>query len=130
MRPSTMLAATLVAASPALAQTVNWGAAEAVTVQLSSFAYTPATVRLRAGQPVRLTLVNAGSGGHDFSAPEFFAAASVRPEDRVLVRRGSVEVGRRSTVTVSLVPRAGRYRLRCTHFLHSGFGMTGEIVVE
>nr|MCU0948618.1 cupredoxin domain-containing protein [Porphyrobacter sp.] len=63
MRPSTILAAALVAASPALAQTVNWGAAEAVTVQLSSFAYTPATVRLRAGQPVRLTLVNASSGG-------------------------------------------------------------------
>jgi plastocyanin len=116
--------------APALAQTIAWASAVPINVALSSFAYTPGTVRMPAGQPVRLTLANGGSGGHNFAAPEFFAAATIRPEDRALVRRGIVEVRGRQTLVVALVPRAGRYRLRCTHLLHTGLGMSGEIVVE
>jgi plastocyanin len=101
-----------------------------VTVQLSSFAFAPSTITLRAGEPVALRLVNRGSGGHNFAAPAFFAAARLDPRSSALVRRGAVEVGSRKTVEVRLVPAAGRYRLRCTHLLHSTFGMTGEIVVE
>lgn len=101
-----------------------------VTVRLSSFDFAPSTIRLRAGAPVVLRLVNSGKGGHNFAAPAFFAAARIDPQSAVLVRRGAVEVGSRRSVDVRLVPAAGRYRLRCTHLLHSAFGMTGEIVVE
>jgi plastocyanin len=101
--------------------------AATVEVQLSSFAFTPRTIRLRAGAPVSLRLTNTGRGGHNFSAPEFFAAA--QPTGATL-RDGAIEVPSRQTVEVRLVPRRGTYRLRCTHTLHTSFGMRGEIVVE
>lgn len=101
-----------------------------VTVRLTSFDFAPSTIRLQAGRPVMLHLVNAASGGHDFSAPAFFAAARIDPGSAGRVRRGGVEVRGRSSVDVRLVPAAGRYRLRCTHLLHSTFGMSGEILVE
>lgn len=98
-----------------------------VEVQLSSFDFRPETIRLRAGQPIVLHLVNTGNGGHNFAAPQFFAAASGVSG---AVRRGTVEVAAHQAVDVRLTPARGRYRLRCTHTLHSTFGMRGEIVVE
>jgi plastocyanin len=130
MRLPIIIAASLAIAAPALAQGINWATATPVTVALSSFAYAPSTVRMPAGVPVRLVLTNDSSGGHNFAAPEFFAAATVREEDRASIRRGAVEVRRGSGVTVTLIPRAGRYRLRCTHLLHTSFGMSGDIIVE
>jgi plastocyanin len=125
-------AAALVMALPAsaLAQEPDWSRAPTVTVTLSSFDYTPATIRLRAGEPVVLRLVNASGKGHDFSAPEFFAAAQLRASDRALLAKGTIEVKGKAAREVALRPAAGRYRLRCTHFMHSAFGMKGEIVVE
>jgi len=98
-----------------------------VEVQLSSFDFTPATIRLRAGEPVVLRLVNTGSGGHNFAAPEFFAAAAGVSGP---VNRGAVEVAGHRSADVRLTPTRGSYRLRCTHTLHSTFGMRGRILVE
>jgi plastocyanin len=102
-------------------------ASRTVEVQLSSFDFTPSTIHLRAGQPVTLHLVNSGNGGHNFSAPEFFAAAT-----RVSgpVNRGTVEVSGHQSVDVTLTPAHGSYHLRCTHTMHTAFGMRGEIAVE
>ena len=115
------------AAAPA--QT-DWSRAAQVTVALSSVDYTPSTIRLRAGVPTVVRLVNSSSGGHNFAAPAFFAASRIEPESAARVRRGAVELRGRQSTELRLVPAAGRYRLRCTHLLHSTFGMTGEIVVE
>ena len=123
-----LLAALLLAAPAATAQ--HSPPAETVAVGLSSFDFTPRTIRLRAGVPVVLRLENRGSGGHDFSAPAFFAAARLDRASAAFVRRGSVEVPSRSTREVKLTPARGRYRLRCTHMFHSALGMRGEIVVE
>jgi plastocyanin len=101
-----------------------------VAVALSNFAFAPGEVRIPAGRPVALVLTNDGSGGHDFAAPEFFAAARVDPADAARLRRGRVEVPKGQTVTLRLVAAPGRYALKCTHFLHAGFGMTGSIIVE
>ena len=60
-------------AAPALAAAQS---PRTVEVRLSSFDFTPNEIRLRAGEPVTLHLVNNGRGGHNFSAPQFFAAAS------------------------------------------------------
>jgi plastocyanin len=118
-----LLAAPLAAQAPA---------PERVTVTLSSFAFAPATLTLRHGQPYVLRLENSAGGGHNFAAPEFFAAARIDPRDQPLLRRGAVEVEGKSAVDIRLVapPTPGRYALRCTHFLHTGFGMKGAIVVE
>lgn len=122
MRAAIALLLTL--AAPAAAQPA--GAVPTVDVALSSFAFAPDTIRLRAGAPVVLRLTNSGRGGHNFSAPEFFAAAQ---PSGAAIRNGAIEVPSRQTVSVRVVPRRGTYRLRCTHTFHSAFGMRGRIVV-
>ena len=117
-------------AAPAAAAQTDWGHAQAVDVRLSSFDFNPDSIRLRAGQPVVLRLVNASGGGHNFSAPQFFATSQVEGADRANIRRGAVEVPGRETREIHLVPQRGRYRLRCTHAFHTTFGMSGEIIVE
>ncbi|HKR25528.1 MAG TPA: cupredoxin domain-containing protein [Allosphingosinicella sp.] len=111
----------------ALLLTAAQDAPREVEVRLSNFAFAPETVRLRAGEPVVLRLVNGGSGGHNFSAREFFAAAQGVAGP---VENGTVELPGHRSVEVRLTPTRGSYRLRCTHTLHSTFGMTGRIVVE
>jgi len=119
-----MLAPLVAAASP------SWDRARPVEVDLASFAFSPSTIRLRAGVPVTLHLVNTGRGGHNFSAPQFFAAATVRPGTIGRLHSGTIEVGSNSSADVTLVPAAGHYPLKCTHPLHSLMGMHGEIIVE
>ena len=114
-------------AAPAAAQP-EWSHAARVEVKLASFSFDPKVVHLHAGQPVLLHLVNAASGGHDFAAKEFFAASTLR--DPASVERGRIELGGHESRDVALVPRAGRYPLKCTHMFHQTFGMTGEIVVD
>jgi plastocyanin len=102
--------------------------AEIITVRLSSFAFNPDQLRLRVDVPVRLHLENQSSGGHNFSAPAFFAAG-IYPTGSP-PQNGKVEVAGKSSVDITLTPRApGTYKVECTHFLHSLFGMTGTIVV-
>ena len=114
----------------AAAQAPDWAHAQRVDVQLSSFAFTPSTLHLRAGRPVLLHLVNTGSGGHDFTAPNFFAAAQVRPQDRAAVGKGSVGLSGHQSADIALVPRAGHYPLKCSHTFHKTFGMSGQILVD
>lgn len=122
-----LLSALLVAAGPTLAQTA--AAPRTVEVDLASFSFTPSTIQLRAGEPIVLKLVNTGRGGHNFSAPEFFAAARLAP-GQAAVPGGAVEVPTRQTVEVRLTPARGHYALRCTHTLHAMFGMRGAIEVR
>jgi plastocyanin len=132
MKPSLRIAALAAAfalSAPALAQP-DWSHAARVDVALSSFKFAPATLRLHAGQPVILHLQNTGSGSHDFSAPAFFKAARVRPQDTAKLAGGSVDVDGHGYVDVALVPAAGTYPLRCTHAFHAMFGMKGSIVVQ
>ena len=99
-------------------------------VVLADFSYSPKTIRLNAGQKVMLRLTNQGSGGHNFAAPDFFRRAQLDPATAPLINKGKVEVKKGAAVDLMLTPAAGRYKLKCTHFLHSGFGMKGLIVVE
>lgn len=118
---------TMLLVLPAVTAAQEGGSARRIEVQLSSFDFTPSTISLRAGQPAVLHLVNTGNGGHNFAAPQFFAAATGVSGP---VRNGTIEVGGHQSVDVRLTPARGHYRLRCTHTLHSTFGMRGEIVVE
>jgi uncharacterized cupredoxin-like copper-binding protein len=99
-------------------------------VVLANFSFSPASLHLAAGKPVRLHFVNRGSGGHNFAAPEFFAAARIDPASRTAVRGGKIELKKGQSADVLLTPAKGHYDARCTHFLHTGFGMKGEISVE
>jgi uncharacterized cupredoxin-like copper-binding protein len=130
MKRSLLLAALGLAAIAPAAAEPNWAQAPRVTIGLSSFKFAPAIIHLRAGQPVVLHLENSGSGGHDFSAPGFFKAAQVRPQDGGKIAGGSVDVAGNESVDIALVPAAGTYALRCTHAFHTMFGMKGSIVVQ
>ena len=102
-------------------------AARTVEITLSNFDFTPGTIRLRAGEPIVLHLVNTAHGGHNFAAPEFFAAASGVSGP---VADGKVELHGNQSVDIRVTPARGQYHLRCTHTMHTAFGMSGEIDVE
>jgi uncharacterized cupredoxin-like copper-binding protein len=103
---------------------------DAIEVVLTNFEFTPSTIPMIHGRDYALTLMNRASGGHNFAAAAFFAAATVAPADRARVVDGTVEVPPGQSVTIHLVaPAAGRYKVRCTHTFHTMFGMKGAIVV-
>lgn len=106
--------------------------ASTIVVQLSNFKFTPSTIVLDHGRPYVLRLVNAASGGHDFTAPAFFAASRIAPEDRGMVMEGEVEVHAGMTHDIHLTAPAapGRYKLKCSHSFHKLFGMSGTIIVR
>jgi plastocyanin len=119
----------------ALALSVPVTAAEApakVTVTLANFSFTPADLHLHAGQPVTIHFTNGGSGGHDFTAPEFFAAATMDAANRARIEgaKGRVSLGKGESSDVTLTPSAGTYKAHCSHFMHSSLGMTGKVVVD
>lgn len=119
---------------PLLALTASSAMAQAtatIPVVLSNFRFTPNDIVLQHGQPYVLWLSNDASGGHNFTATSFFAAASVAAADQPLIKKGSVEVPAGQLREIHLVaPRPGQYDLKCTHFLHASFGMKGTIVVQ
>ncbi|MBV8092979.1 MAG: cupredoxin domain-containing protein [Acetobacteraceae bacterium] len=105
------------------------GVSETITVRMSNFAFDPEYLRLKAGVPVRFRFLNESRGGHDFSAPAFFAASSTLPGSSA-PPNGDVAVGAHQTVEIVVVPlKPGTYPLKCTHFLHSFFGMHGTVEV-
>jgi plastocyanin len=103
--------------------TVAADAPPRVEITLANFKFAPELIRLKAGQSVTLHFVNQGSGGHNFAAPEFFAGVAG-------VKGGKIELGKGESRDVTMTPRAGTYAVRCTHFLHTSFGMKGSIVVQ
>lgn len=119
-------AALLLASTPSSAQQTGPAVVE---LQLKNYAFTPSTVHLRRGVPVVLRLVDA-SGSHSFSAPELFAASTLDPATAALIRNGKVEVPP-DGVELRLTPNTpGSYVFRCTHFMHSAFGMKGTAIVD
>jgi len=102
-----------------------------IDITLTNFSFTPSEIRLKAGEPVRLRFSNNASGGHDFTAKEFFAAATMDSAVRKrLGKKGRLSLKGGASADIMLTPAPGTYKLRCTHFLHSSFGMTGTILVE
>ena len=103
-----------------------------VNVQLSNFKFTPNAIVLDHGKSYLLRLQNVSDGGHDFTAPEFFAASSIAAQDRRMVTAGEVEVHPGMVHEIHLVAPAapGRYKVKCTHSFHKMFGMSGTISVR
>ena len=104
---------------------------EVIQVNLSNDAFAPSSLQLHANTTYRLRLTNTSHSGHDLDAPQLFAASSIAPADQSKVADGEIEVDSGQTVEVTFTPtKTGTYKFRCSHFLHSAFGMTGEAVVQ
>lgn len=128
-----LVIALLLAVYPAmpLAQPTVQASETTLTVELSNFKFTPERLTLRQGEHYRIRFVNVVGKGHDFVAREFFASSTLSPEDSAKIDKGRVRLRGGESVEVALTPnRAGVYKVHCSHFMHSAFGMTGSIVVR
>ncbi len=130
MKAFAALAGVLCATAVGGATADEWAAAPVVEVRLSSYSFAPATLRLRASEPVRLKLVNASQMQHAFAAPAFFGAGQVRDRDRKLLQGGRVLVPAGSVREITVLPAAGRFSLKCSNRVHKMIGMSGQIIVE
>lgn len=119
----------LLIASPAAAAP-DWRQARDYEVRLSGNDIEPRRIELRAGEPVRLRLVNISETGHSFSASGFLSRAQLRGRDRRWISGGSIAVPAGEVREVVLVPAPGRYRARCGNILHRILGMSSEIIVQ
>ena len=125
-----LLLVAMLLAVPAAAAEPEWHAAREYDVLLRPYDYEPATIRLEAGEPVRLTFINQGQATFSFSAEDFFRAARIRSGDAEAVAGGRIRVEPGAHRTIALVPAAGQYRAHSANLLHRLWGMRAEIIVE
>ena len=90
-----------------------------IQITLSNFSFNPNMVRLQRNMTYAIHLTNSASGGHSFSAPGFFAAVTVAPEDRAKIVNGRIEIQAGQTVDITVTPMAGN--LRRLQPLHSTY---------
>ena len=110
---------------------VDWSKAETMQIDLTNFAFSPASIHLKQGTAYRLHFVNQSSGGHDFTAKDFFAAAALDPATAGAVTNGTVRLAGNQTVDIDLIAsQTGHFEAHCSHLMHATLGMTGEVVVE
>ena len=121
------LAALAIATIPRMAAAQT---GESITITLTDYAFSPASLALKAGTVYRLHFTNAGSKDHNFTAPQFFAASQIAPDDQAKVKRGTIAVDEGQEVEVTLTPVTGSYAFTCTHFMHKMMGMHGSITVQ
>jgi len=115
--------------APLLLLTAAAPAEQRIDVALSNFKFTPSTITLKHGQAYVLHLTS--SGGHAFAAKAFFDAATMRKAERAKAPGGKIGLDSDNSVEVHFIaPKAGTYKITCTHFLHTSFGMTGSFVVR
>ena len=127
----TTLFAAALAAGVSYAQPPEWSHAQSISVAMANFKFNPSTLTLQRGTPYLVHFTNTASGGHDFVAKEFFASATIAPEDRGKLKNGEVELSGGESADVHLVANSpGTYKSHCSHFMHSSFGMKGQIIVQ
>jgi plastocyanin len=114
-----LLAAACGAAQPAVAVAApGAGGAHQVTVTASEMAFSPATVEVRAGEAVKVTLVNRGLLDHNWQVR--LGGETVTVEARP----------RQSASTTFTAPAPGTYEVICSLPGHAQAGMTGTLVAR
>ncbi len=100
-----------------------------VDVVMVDYSFEPDHLTLRQGVLYQLHLENHGNETHEFTAPVFFATATI-DNSNVLDNKGSeitLQPGEKKDVF--LTPhKPGRYDLRCAD--HDWYGMVGGITVK
>jgi plastocyanin len=103
--------------------------AEPLTVLMLDNRFEPDHIVLHAGQLYELRLENHGKEMHQFTAPAFLKAATIR--DKRLLSNGGTDIvvqsGKSATVVLT-APGKGRYDLSCAD--HDWDGMIGSITVD
>jgi len=102
-----------------------------LSITLSNYSFTPNVLDLQAGVTYRMHFINGGSKDHNFSAPEFFAASQIAPDDQAKIGKGLVALDSGQSVDITITPdHPGTFPVECTHFMHKTMGMHGSITVR
>jgi len=124
------LIAFLFALVPPAEAAPDWRQSREYEILLSSYDIQPETMHFRAGEPLRLRLINNSNETHVFAARQFFGSSDVRPRERKLLSGGAVKVAPGETLEIVLVPRSGRYRAGSTSLFSRLMGMRARILVD
>ena len=91
--------------------------------------FQPDHITFIAGQTYQLRLENRGKDMHEFTAPAFLKAATIRDKTKLANGGTDIVVSPGQSVSVTLIaPRKGQYELKCAD--HDWDGMVGSITVE
>lgn len=124
MKLTPILVAAIALAVPAAAQKPT----TVVPIQLYSYGFAPSPIMLRAGVPVTMVFTDVAGTSHEFKAPGFFHYAKIISGD--VDEEGSVELKPHQSMSVTLVPARGTYKVHCGHFFHDQLGMHTLIYVQ
>jgi len=119
----------------ALVEAADWDKSQALTIELSEFAFTPKEFSLTAGQPYVIKVIDKGTVKHEFTAGDFFGSVAFRKAEDASAEFKApapheVEVFAGKTVELYLIPtKAGTYELVCEIEGHFEAGMFGTITV-
>lgn len=98
-------------------------------VQMVDDQFIPDHLTLQAGVAYRLHLENRGSELHEFTAPEFFRASTVRQPERLANGGKELVLQPGESADLDVIPqRLGHYALSCAD--HDWDGMVGSIDVR
>jgi uncharacterized cupredoxin-like copper-binding protein len=106
-----------------------WGHAQVVTVVMVDNRFQPDHVTFEHGKAYELDLENRGKDMHEFTAPAFLKAATIK-DKRLLANGGTdivVQPGK-SVRVLLIAPAKGPYKLTCAD--HDWDGMVGSITVN
>jgi plastocyanin len=103
---------------------------QTVSITAEDFRFTPDLVRVRASDPVTLSVYNAGREVHEFDSPILiYAAKTSLPKDTSQsVNTRGVEIRPGKSLQVVMAPSAGTYLYICRRKGHAN--MPGALIVE
>ena len=108
---------------------VDWTKAQVVRVEMARSRFFPDKLTFRRGVAYRLHLENTGGDMHEFTAPEFFKAVSIRNPEALDAQQHEVLLQPKESRDLYFVPlKSGRYELTCAD--HDWDGMVGDITIE
>lgn len=120
----------LIVAAAAIVVSASSAAKKATTVVpliLYSYGYAPEPIVLKAGRPVTMVFSNRSGDLHEFKARDFFRSARILGGDP---HNGEIHLKPGQSTSVTLIPTQGSYRVHCSEFLHTQFGMKTSIYVR
>lgn len=116
MRPRHLFVTFLLLALPFVIACAGGGGGGTV-IKMSEFKFDPATITVKAGQPVKLTLQNEGTVVHDFNVDDLGVV--------------SPKVQPKSQTTFEFTPsKTGTFMIMCHEPGHQEGGMTGSLMVQ